>query len=368
MPRHAAVQADRVLAALLHLERDIHGVGLRIALDVGGFFLLQHFEIAELVQAQDAEVPQLGIEHVAFVEQDFAADDLVARGGVAGEIDAADEELLAFVGGQGEIDLVACLGTDRRRARARNRCSRTRRRACACSRCPCAACRWRRRRPWSCRTAASSALRACGTASRPRSCMLRRWYSVPSSTGIVISAEMPGLVHLEQRQAPALAAAVLNVDGVVQGLGREVAVHPGRPGGCAPCPLRAWRGRRSWRRCSRRRCECGIAEGPAGSSSCGSPSGRLYAVLPVISMLPTLTLGPSFTYEGDLQRRGRNLLDLRIHRGVLAAALGQEFLEDDGGALDLVGVVLRFHREADLALLEAVENFRDGDATGCPRT
>ena len=47
------------------------------------------------------------VEHVAFVEQHFAADDLVARGGVAGEIDAADEELLAFVGGQREIDLVA---------------------------------------------------------------------------------------------------------------------------------------------------------------------------------------------------------------------------------------------------------------------
>ena len=105
----AAVQADRVLAALLHLERDIHGVGLRIALDVGGFFLLQHFEIAELVEAQDAVVPQLGVEHVAFIEQDFAADDLIARGGVAGEIDAADEELLAFVGGQREIDLVAAV-------------------------------------------------------------------------------------------------------------------------------------------------------------------------------------------------------------------------------------------------------------------
>ena len=108
MPRNAAVQADRVLAALLHLEGDIDGVGLRIALDIGGVFLLQHFEVAELVEAQDAVVPQLGIEHVAFIEQDFAADDFVARGGVAREIDAADEELLAFVGGEGEIDLVVC--------------------------------------------------------------------------------------------------------------------------------------------------------------------------------------------------------------------------------------------------------------------
>ena len=117
----AAVQADRVLAALLHLEGDVHRVGLRVALDVGRFFLLQHFEVAELVEAQDAEIPELGVEHVAFVEQDLAADDLVARGGVAGEIDAADEELLAFVGGQGEIDLVACSGRCRSWARERNR-------------------------------------------------------------------------------------------------------------------------------------------------------------------------------------------------------------------------------------------------------
>ena len=32
---------------------------LRVALDIGGVFLFQHFEIAELVQAQDAQIPQL---------------------------------------------------------------------------------------------------------------------------------------------------------------------------------------------------------------------------------------------------------------------------------------------------------------------
>ena len=39
------------------------------------------------------------------IEQ-FAADDLVARGGVAGEIDAAHEELLAFVEVERQVDLV----------------------------------------------------------------------------------------------------------------------------------------------------------------------------------------------------------------------------------------------------------------------
>ena len=65
--------------------------------------------------------------------------------------------------------------------------------------------------------------------------------------------------------------------------------------------------------------------------------------------------------EGDAQRRRRDLLDLRIHGGVLPAALGQEILERDGGALHLVGVVLRFHREADFALLEPVQDLRHGD-------
>ena len=36
---HAAVQLNRVLAALFHLQRDVDGVGLRVALDVGGFVL-----------------------------------------------------------------------------------------------------------------------------------------------------------------------------------------------------------------------------------------------------------------------------------------------------------------------------------------
>src|SRR5207237_10489030 len=79
----------------------------RITLDICGLLLFQNFEISELIQAQDAVIPQLGVEHVALIEKNFAADYLIARGGVAREIDAADEELLAFIGGQGEIDLVA---------------------------------------------------------------------------------------------------------------------------------------------------------------------------------------------------------------------------------------------------------------------
>ncbi len=69
-------------------------------------FFLEDFEIAELVEAQDAQLPQVGIENIAFVDQQLAADHLVASGGVAGEIDAPDEELMALVEGQRQIDFV----------------------------------------------------------------------------------------------------------------------------------------------------------------------------------------------------------------------------------------------------------------------
>src|SRR5581483_10995215 len=110
----AAVQTDRVLAALLHLERDVDGVGASVALDIGCLALFQHFEVAELVQAQDAEIPKAGVEHVAFIEQDLTADDFIARSRVAREIDAAHEKLFAFVSGQGQIDLVSARKIERR--------------------------------------------------------------------------------------------------------------------------------------------------------------------------------------------------------------------------------------------------------------
>jgi len=65
---------------------------------------LELVEIAELVQAQQAELPETRVVDLAFLESDFAADDLVARSGVALELDAAHVELFAFVHVDGEID------------------------------------------------------------------------------------------------------------------------------------------------------------------------------------------------------------------------------------------------------------------------
>ena len=99
----AARQADGLFALLLELQKNVHGALLDVALDLG-VLRLHRLEIIQLIQAQKAQLPQVVAEHVAFVEQEFAADDFVARAGVAGEIDAPDEELFLLVEGECQID------------------------------------------------------------------------------------------------------------------------------------------------------------------------------------------------------------------------------------------------------------------------
>ena len=84
---------------------NVHCVVLGVARDVGRFVFLQHFEVAELVQTEQRDLPQPRIEQVAFVNQHFAPDHLVARGGVARKIEPANKELLALVHVQRKVDL-----------------------------------------------------------------------------------------------------------------------------------------------------------------------------------------------------------------------------------------------------------------------
>src|SRR4029077_15941107 len=79
------------------------GALLDIALDFG-VLRLYGLEIIQLVEAQKAQLPQIVAEHVAFIEQQFAADHFVARAGVAGEIDAPHEELFLLIEGEGQIN------------------------------------------------------------------------------------------------------------------------------------------------------------------------------------------------------------------------------------------------------------------------
>ena len=68
-----------------------------VLLDFGVLLGLQRLEILQLVQAQQAQFPQIAVVDLAFFQRQLAADDLVARRGVALELDAPDKELLAFV-------------------------------------------------------------------------------------------------------------------------------------------------------------------------------------------------------------------------------------------------------------------------------
>ena len=54
-------------------------------------------EIAELVQSQDAQFPQAVVEHLSFIEQQFAADHFVASRGISRKLDAAHEILLLLI-------------------------------------------------------------------------------------------------------------------------------------------------------------------------------------------------------------------------------------------------------------------------------
>ena len=58
---------------------------------------LERIEVVELVEAQQAVLPELGVVDLAFFEQQFATDDAVAGDGVALELDARDIEGLALV-------------------------------------------------------------------------------------------------------------------------------------------------------------------------------------------------------------------------------------------------------------------------------
>ena len=100
------MQADGLLALFLQLEIDIDGAFLGVLLELDGFIGVDFVEIIELVEAQDADVPIALIEELAFVDEQFAADDFVAGGGVAAEIDAADVVLLFFVEAESEIDFL----------------------------------------------------------------------------------------------------------------------------------------------------------------------------------------------------------------------------------------------------------------------
>ncbi len=93
----AAIEADGVLALFLHLEEQVDGAGFGILMGLGVLVDLEGLEVLQLVEAEQAVLPQLGVVDLAFFEQQLAADDAVAGDGVALKLNARDVEGLAFV-------------------------------------------------------------------------------------------------------------------------------------------------------------------------------------------------------------------------------------------------------------------------------
>src|SRR5260370_7422938 len=82
----ATLQPDGLLALFLELEVDVDGAFFTVALDLGGLVRFDLVEVVELIEAQDAELPETLVEELAFVDHQFATNALVAPRGVASEI------------------------------------------------------------------------------------------------------------------------------------------------------------------------------------------------------------------------------------------------------------------------------------------
>ena len=100
----ATLQADGLLALFLKLEIEIDGPFFGIALDLDGLIFLNALEVVQLVETQNAELPEALVEKLAFVEQQLAANDFVAGGGVAAEVDATNVVLLLLGKPHGNVN------------------------------------------------------------------------------------------------------------------------------------------------------------------------------------------------------------------------------------------------------------------------
>src|SRR4051794_28673187 len=74
-PADAAGEADAVFALFMHLEREVNRPLFFVQVAFGhiGIVWFQLFEVAQLIQSEQAEFPQPRVVNVAFLEHDLAA-------------------------------------------------------------------------------------------------------------------------------------------------------------------------------------------------------------------------------------------------------------------------------------------------------
>ena len=147
-PSVGIAAGDPEIAGLLLLDRDIENDAIRRRARLGAEF--HRFEVAELLQVALTALDQRAIVGIALADIELTADHLVARLGVAMDLDALDIETFALVDDVDEIDhlaisarlgarqilakgspLLASSSPDHRRFCPRRRHRRVRRLACA---------------------------------------------------------------------------------------------------------------------------------------------------------------------------------------------------------------------------------------------
>ena len=361
---HAAVQVDHVAAPLLDLQREIDEALARVARDHGiglGPLRLDRIEVAQLVQAQHADVPQAGVEHVPFVEQELPPDHLVARGRIALELDAPDEELLAFVHGQVEVDLrrglvlaefEAGFGHEIDVAEFPVELLEVLHALAQLLDVEDGAFLHREDR----------AQHLVGHAEEfhVREAQLAALVALPFLDQEVDVGVLLGLVeeHRPGDQEGAPARGVAHVEVMLEHVRLEVApLLVGVPQALLVLlELADVEGARE------QALEHQAVGNPERLGVLHGPPGALAAehVEAFEADLAHLDLRAFVDVEDDLHRRGRNLADFRRDDGVLAAPLAQQFAEDEGGAVDRRRIVPGLDREPDIAFLEAFQDVRQG--------
>ena len=100
----AAVKGNLLAAALVHFDRHVNFAAFLVLPEVNVLFFVNRIEEAELVEAQDREFQIALVVNVAFVQDDLAAQHIVAREGVALKLQPAQTELLALLNRDGVIN------------------------------------------------------------------------------------------------------------------------------------------------------------------------------------------------------------------------------------------------------------------------
>ena len=102
--RHAGAEGQLVAVLLLELQLDVDlVVGPRRLLDAN-CLALERLEVAELIQTLDAVFQRLGVEHAALDETYLPANNVISSRRIAGEGNAVDEILLAFLKSERDVD------------------------------------------------------------------------------------------------------------------------------------------------------------------------------------------------------------------------------------------------------------------------